>query len=188
MGNSDRRAFTRSWSCESTVCLRGTTDLNCGILRENMATGTDRRNRLNSLLFITKAFVQVLFFTMSSYYDYHGYFSSSSSYSRSISQTQFWSCPSPHSKSFIRYNSSLQEKSKFLNTTLKPQSARNSKAPWICYHHCMTPSQLYSEIPPACLFSFCPVVFIHSQCIVQALQPQTQRLPITFDFKILRHI
>ena len=37
-----------------------------------------------------------------------------------ISETQFWSCLLPHSKSFIRYNSSLQEKCKFLNKHLSP--------------------------------------------------------------------
>jgi len=44
MGNSDReKSFYKVMELwKSTVCLRGTTD---GILRENMATGTDRRNR-----------------------------------------------------------------------------------------------------------------------------------------------
>lgn len=152
---------------KSTECLRGTTDLNHGIPGENMATGTDRRDKNwqqltitnyppNSLLFITKAFVQVYFSPCLhiKIMTIMVIFSSNSSYSRKY----FWNtilimpAPYPIQNPSSGITQAYRKKSNSLTNLLKPQLTRDSKALWICYHTADHVLSSNSEIPPACLF------------------------------------
>lgn len=137
-------------------------DLNQGTLGRIWQQGliqqielTIPNNNLNPLLFITKAFLQVLFFTMPSYYDYdyNDYYSSHSSCPRK----SFWMCHSLIQNPSTG-NSSLRAKSKFLNITLESQLARHSKALWICSHHCISPPQ------PSPQNASCQPLFLLSSC------------------------